>query len=57
MFGGRKKKDREKLKGITCIECEKYYNAMQISGEDMCDCTSRHRSNFPAKKLKQAFTQ
>jgi hypothetical protein len=28
IYGGRKKKNRERLMGVTCIECEKYYKIM-----------------------------
>lgn len=42
------------MKGITCPNCEEYYEALGINFiDDICDCSSRHRSNADAPKIKR----
>ena len=46
------------VSGIACTECDKYYKTMNIENNDLCDCSSRHRSNAPLRRYeKNNFTQ
>ena len=56
----KKKSDREKLNGYSCADCEKFYDALDISekdGKKICDCSSRHRSNLPPTNYFSGYTQ
>lgn len=55
---GRRKEERYMVSGIACTECDKYYKTMNIENNDLCDCSSRHRSNAPLRRYeKNNFTQ
>jgi hypothetical protein len=41
------------MKGITCPNCEEYYKVLGVNFIDICDCSSRHRSNADAPIIKR----
>ena len=56
----RKKSERAKLKGFSCVNCEKYYASLERSGiildkEEMIQQCSRHRAKFEPTSTPPGF--
>ena len=57
--GVRGKKERENLTGYACNDCAKFYSALEEdgTGEEMCKCVSKHKSNLPPTNYFSGFSQ
>ena len=51
----RKRKDREKMEGHKCEQCQKFYDIMGENGDKFCEECSRHRTNNNVNYTPKSF--